>query len=168
MWHFIFSQYRQGKLWQSWLTPLTYKEWSNSLAPPLFSKGKIVTWQVLESPMWIFSLGPPAQCFPKLIPPRMATHSSILAWRIPWMEEPGRPQSTGSQRVGHDWATSLTSLEPSYQKNMTCIPKEISAPHPWIWGEKTIIVPLSNATSILPGANNFGLDHLKAFPSELS
>ena len=32
----------------------------------------------------------------------MATHSSILAWRIPWTEEPGRVQSTGSQRVGHD------------------------------------------------------------------
>ena len=32
----------------------------------------------------------------------MATHSSILAWRIPWMEEPGGLQSTGSQRVGHD------------------------------------------------------------------
>ena len=37
----------------------------------------------------------------------MATHSSILAWRIPWTEEPGRLQSTGSQRVGHDRATSL-------------------------------------------------------------
>ena len=32
----------------------------------------------------------------------MATRSSILAWRIPWMEEPGGLQSTGSQRVGHD------------------------------------------------------------------
>ena len=32
----------------------------------------------------------------------MATRSSILAWRIPWMVEPGRLQSTGSQRVGHD------------------------------------------------------------------
>ena len=32
----------------------------------------------------------------------MATHSSILAWRIPWTEEPGELQSTGSQRVGHD------------------------------------------------------------------
>ena len=32
----------------------------------------------------------------------MATHSSILAWRIPWTEELGRLQSTGSQRVGHD------------------------------------------------------------------
>ena len=38
----------------------------------------------------------------------MVTHSSILAWGIPWTEEPGRLQSTGSQRVGHDWATSLT------------------------------------------------------------
>ena len=33
---------------------------------------------------------------------RMATHSNILAWRIPWTEEPGRLQSMGSQRVGHD------------------------------------------------------------------
>ena len=37
----------------------------------------------------------------------MAPHSSILAWKIPWMEEPGRLQSMGLQRVGHDWATSL-------------------------------------------------------------
>ena len=37
----------------------------------------------------------------------MVTHSSILAWRIPWTEEPGGLQSTESQRVGHDWATSL-------------------------------------------------------------
>ena len=35
----------------------------------------------------------------------MATHSSILSWRIPWTEEPGGLQSMGSQRVGHDWAT---------------------------------------------------------------
>ena len=32
----------------------------------------------------------------------VATHSSILAWRTPWTEEPGGPQSTGSQRFGHD------------------------------------------------------------------
>ena len=37
----------------------------------------------------------------------MAPHSSTLAWKIPWMEEPGRLQSTGSRRVGHDWVTSL-------------------------------------------------------------
>ena len=35
----------------------------------------------------------------------MATHSTLLAWRIPWTEEPGELQSTRSQRVGHAWAT---------------------------------------------------------------
>ena len=38
----------------------------------------------------------------------MAPHSSTLAWNIPWMEKPGRLQSMGSLRVGHDWATSLS------------------------------------------------------------
>ena len=38
----------------------------------------------------------------------MAPHSSTLAWKIPLMEEPGRLQSLGSLRVGHDWATSLS------------------------------------------------------------
>ena len=41
----------------------------------------------------------------------MATHTSTLAWKIPWMEEPDRLQSMGSQRVRHDWATSLTHSE---------------------------------------------------------
>ena len=38
----------------------------------------------------------------------MAPHSSILAWKIPWMREPGRLQSMGSLRIGHNWATSLS------------------------------------------------------------
>ena len=38
----------------------------------------------------------------------MALHSSTLAWKIPWMEEPGGPQSMGSLRVGQDSATSLS------------------------------------------------------------
>ena len=38
----------------------------------------------------------------------MAPHSSTLAWKTPWMEEPGGLQSMGSQRVGHDWVTSLS------------------------------------------------------------
>ena len=37
----------------------------------------------------------------------MTTHSSILAWEIPWMEEPGGLQSMGLQRVGHDIATNI-------------------------------------------------------------
>ena len=54
---------------------------------------------------WVQSLG-----WEDSLEKAMATHSNILAWRIPWMEEPGRLQSMGSQRVGHDWATSLTCL----------------------------------------------------------
>ena len=46
----------------------------------------------------------------------MAPHSSTLAWKIPWTEEPGRLQSTGSQRVGHDWATSLSFFLSLYYK----------------------------------------------------
>ena len=57
-------------------------------------------------PMWetcVWSLG-----WEDPLEKEMATHSSILAWRIPWLEEPDRLQSMGSQRVGHDWATSLS------------------------------------------------------------
>ena len=43
-----------------------------------------------------------------LVEKAMAPHSSTLAWKIPWMEEPGRLQSMGSLRVGLDWATSLS------------------------------------------------------------
>ena len=43
-----------------------------------------------------------------LLEKEMATHSSILAWKIPWTEEPRRLQSTESQSVGHNWATSLS------------------------------------------------------------
>ena len=41
----------------------------------------------------------------------MATHSSLLAWEIPWTEKSGRLQSTGSQRVGHDGAHRLEFWE---------------------------------------------------------
>ena len=46
---------------------------------------------------WVQSLGQE-----DLLKKEMATHSSILAWKIPWTEEPGRLQSMGLQRVGHD------------------------------------------------------------------
>ena len=46
---------------------------------------------------WVLSLG-----WEDPLEKEMATHSSILAWRIPWMEEPGGLQSTASQRVRHD------------------------------------------------------------------
>jgi len=46
---------------------------------------------------WVQPLG-----WEDLLGKEMAIHSSILAWKIPWMEEPGRVQSMGSQRIGHD------------------------------------------------------------------
>ena len=47
--------------------------------------------------MWVRALG-----WEDTLEEGMATHSSILAWRIPWIEEPGGLQSIGSQGVGHD------------------------------------------------------------------
>ena len=52
---------------------------------------------------WVRSLGPEDP-----LEKEMATLSSILAWRIPWTEDPGGLLSMGLQRVGHDWATSLS------------------------------------------------------------
>ena len=51
---------------------------------------------------WVWSLGREDP-----LEKEMATHSSTLAWKIPWTEKPGRLQSMGSQRVRHDWTTSL-------------------------------------------------------------
>ena len=52
---------------------------------------------------WVWSLG-----WEDPLEKEMAAHSSTLAWKIPWAEEPGGLQSMESQRVGHDWATSLS------------------------------------------------------------
>ena len=75
-----------------------YHHWPSSIA------------QTVKNPptvqeTWVQSLG-----WEDTLEKEMATHSSILAWRIPWTEEPGGLQFTGSQRVGHDWAT-FSSLQ---------------------------------------------------------
>ena len=54
---------------------------------------------ILET--WVRSLGEE-----DILEKAMATHSNILAWRIPWTKEPGRLQSMGSQKVGHDSSTN--------------------------------------------------------------
>ena len=57
---------------------------------------------------WVQSLG-----WENPLEEGMATHSSILAWRIPWTEETGGLWSMGSQRIGHDWVTkhNIVSIE---------------------------------------------------------
>ena len=58
-------------------------------------KNPPVTWELQE--IWVQSWGREDP-----LEERMATHSSVLVWRIPWTEEPGRLQYIGMQRVGHD------------------------------------------------------------------
>ena len=53
-----------------------------------------------------------------LLEKEMATHSSILAWKIPWMEEPGGLQSMGSQRVGHDEHLHFLGLIPPFRSTL--------------------------------------------------
>ena len=67
------------------------------------TKNPPVMWET-----WVLSLG-----WEDPLEEGMATHSSVLAWRIPWTEEPGGLQSAGSQRVGH--AERLTLSLSDYQ-----------------------------------------------------
>ena len=58
--------------------------------------------QVVKNPPAMEEIQAQSQGRKDALEKEMATHSSILAWRIPWTEEPGGLQSTESQRVGHD------------------------------------------------------------------
>ena len=62
--------------------------------------------------MWVWSLG---QEDP--LEKEVSTHSSVLAWRIAWMEEPGELQSVGSQRAGHEWVTKHQQQHDQKEKN---------------------------------------------------
>ena len=80
--------------------------------------------------IWVRSLG-----WEDPVEKEMATHFSIPAWKMPWTVEPFRLQSMGSQRVIHDWATSLT-----YKTNKNSI--SLTG---WLqWWNERIIVTLSN------------------------
>ena len=72
------------------------KSWVTSIASQVAQQ-----WRLhLPMQMWVQSLGREDS-----LEKAIATHSSILAWRIPWKEEPGGLQSMGSQRVRPEWAT---------------------------------------------------------------
>ena len=96
------------------ICPPTLPSWSSSpnnfMVNMLNMRASLVAQRLkCLPPMWetrVWSLG-----HEDPLEKEMATHSSILAWRIPWTEEPGGLQSTGSQRVRHDWVTLLTYLE---------------------------------------------------------
>ena len=67
------------------------------MGPPRWLGGKESTCNAADPEAWVRSLG-----WEEPLEEEMATHSRILAWRIPWREEPGVLQSMGLQRVGHD------------------------------------------------------------------
>ena len=95
---------------QNWL----FSSWSHSYLINAFiriiyslgeERASLVSQTVKNLPAmwetWVRSLG-----WKDSLEKEMATHSSILAWRIPWTKKHGGLQSMGSQRVGHDWATN--------------------------------------------------------------
>ena len=101
--------------------------------------------------IWVQSLG-----WEDPLEEGMEIHSSILAWRMPWTEEPGGLQSMRSQRVRQDWATSLSLLHCWWEcklvwllcrtlwrflKNLkTELPCDPAIPFPSIYPDKTIIL----------------------------
>ena len=110
---------------------------------------------------WVQSLGRE-----NLLEKEVATHSSILAWKIPWMEEPGRPQSMGLQRVGHDWATSPNKKVglTKFLKILLSMEKKWKSPYsPWNSpGQNTGVGSLSLLQGIFPTqGSNPGLPHCR-------
>ena len=69
--------------------------WSNCQKPLSKTSGAKGPWEIRQNAEF-------GVCSESLMEKAMAPHSSPLAWKIPWMEEPGRLQSMGSRRVGHD------------------------------------------------------------------
>ena len=102
-------------MWDSFLcccTPSYFSVWYDTnefmchsvflLYKPLKETFVFVLSCLLSSPYWLFSM------YSMYLEKTMAPHSSTLAWKIPWTEEPRRLRSMGSLKVRHDWATSLS------------------------------------------------------------
>ena len=78
----------------------------------------------------------------------MAPHSSTLAWRIPWTEEPGRLQSTWSHRVRHDWRNLAAAAAAAYSDSITYT-FTIYWLRPWYNGNKQTRNPTMNPERLL-------------------
>ena len=82
----------------------------------------------------------------------LATHSRILAWRVPWTEEPGRLQSMGLQRVGLDWAGMCTHTHTQFLKGVN---KHSFWTLPLLWIITTIKIQVLHAWDEPGTAKNF-------------
>ena len=102
--------YSEDMSWPQKYLYLNVKEWRASLVAQMVQNLPTM-W---DTKVWCLSREDPLE-------EGMATHSGILAWRIPWTEEPGRLQSTGSQRVRHDRATDTFCFFPQRNKNQLLV-----------------------------------------------
>ena len=96
---------------ETWVPSLGREDWRRARQPtPVFLPGESHGQRSLVgcSPWGLYESDTTEQLHFHALEKEMATHSSVLAWKIPWTEDPGRLQSMGSLRVGHDWATSLS------------------------------------------------------------
>ena len=91
---------------QTTIAPIQVHMWA-TLVPQLVKNLPAIQ----ETQVWFLGWGNPLE-------KGMATHSSILTWRIPWTEEQGRLQSMGSQRVRNDWAKFTFSFKSRYRQNI--------------------------------------------------
>ena len=107
---------------------------------------------------WVWSLG-----WEDPLGKEMATHSSILAWRIPWTEEPGGLQSTGSQRVGHDWATSLSFTFIFSSFTIICLVIDFLIYSTW-----TVCLFKNIVNQVCPVLDSFPFMHTQFFSSKNS
>ena len=95
-----YGTYIQHKLKKEWNSDTCYITWMNL--------ENIMLNEISQSQKDKYYMIPLMRLSRVIKEKAMATHSSTLAWKIPWMEEPGRLQSMGSLRVGHDWVISLS------------------------------------------------------------
>ena len=107
-------------------------------------------WTIRKSPFLLFLSPLPFHSFPLCfllyLEKEMATHSSILTWRIPWTEEPGGLLSMGSQRVGHDWRLTLFSVSSTTDWCTLTMYKE----HYCAWNQSPSLNSLLWKRNILP------------------
>ena len=111
-WNIFCPKQEKSYLYRSTLPAMTCKEtwitlciWDPKRKKKKKKSDLWMTVKVKSLPVmretWVQSLA-----WEDLLREEMAAHSSILAWRIPWTQEPGGLQSTGLQRIGHDWVTN--------------------------------------------------------------
>ena len=119
-------------------TIMFYKSRTSLVDFPGGSDGKASAYNAGET--WVRFLG---QEDP--LEKAMAPHSSTLAWKIPWTEEHDRVQSMGSQRVGHDWAPSLSLstrllslIIISLPEILNCYPWKIAWRYRWVAAKRSV------------------------------